>query len=139
MAPATRHQTVGVPQPPRPRLAPLFDLVCITTFVLLGGERHQEISQDVSWFLGVMWPLCVGWFGVALATRLYTRTESLWPALTITWVGCIVITQVLRGAVTNDAWIGIFTVVATTYLFLTAFGWRLIGGLVARRRAPSAM
>ena len=134
---AATQQTVGVPQPPRPRLAPLFDLVCIVTFVLLGGERHQEISQDISWFLGVLWPLCVGWFGVALLSRLYTRTESVWPALTITWVGCIVITQVLRGSVTNDPWIGIFTVVATAYLALTTFGWRLVGGLIARRRAAS--
>jgi hypothetical protein len=119
------------------RVAPLLDLVCITTFVLLGGERHGEITKDISWFLGVMWPLCVGWFGVALLTKLYTRVDGIWLALTITWIGGMAITQVLRGAFTNDPWIGIFTIVALTYLGLTTFGWRAVATLVRRRRTAS--
>jgi hypothetical protein len=126
-----------MPQPVRLRVAPVIDLLCITTFVLLGGERHEDISKDLGWFLGVMWPLCVGIFGVALLTKLYTRVDGVWAALTITWIGGIAITQVLRGAFTHDPWIGIFTVVVTAYLGLTMFGWRLVTTLVVRRRHPS--
>jgi len=123
-------------QPPRVRVAPLFDLLCITTFVLIGGERHQ-VFDDLGWFLEVMWPLCVGIFGVALLTKLYTRVTGTWVALAVTWLGGIAVTQVLRGAFTDDPWIGTFTVVAAGYLGLTMFGWRLVASLVVRRRATS--
>ena len=128
--------TVTMLQPPRLRIAPLLDLLCITSFVLIGGERHRIVG-DFGWFFEVMWPLCVGIFGVALLTRLYTRADHTWLALTITWLGGIAVTQVLRGTFTHDPWFGIFTIIALTYLFLTMFGWRLIAALVTRRRAPS--
>jgi len=124
-------------RPPRLRTAPLLDLACITTFVLIGRDRH-EVTEGLGWFVEVMWPLCVGIFGVALLTRLYTRARGVWLALLVTIVAGMAITQVLRGAFTNDPWIGIFTAIALAYLSLTMFGWRLVAALVTRRRAAPA-
>lgn len=122
---------------PRLRFAPLLDLVCLATFVLAGGRQH-ELGGGVTWFLGVMWPLCVGVFGVALLTKLYVRTRGAWVALTVTLFGGVAIAQVLRGAFMDRPWISVFTVIALTYLGLTMFGWRLVASLYSRRRSTSA-
>jgi hypothetical protein len=124
-------------QPVRARLAPLFDLICITSFVVIGGRNHGELSNGIGWFLGVLWPFLVGWFGVALLARLYREPDRLWRALAVTWVGGVVVAQVLRGAFTDRPWISTFTIVALIYLGLTTFGWRLVATLVARRRHTS--
>jgi Protein of unknown function (DUF3054) len=121
-------------QPPaRVRYAPVVDAICILVFVLVGRGRH-EIDEGVGWFFTVLWPLYVGWFGVALATRLYTRRRGIWLALTVTWLGGIAIAAVLRGAFTDRPYVSIFTVIAIAFLGLTTFGWRAIAALIARSR-----
>ena len=86
-------------QPPaRVRYSPVVDALCIFVFVLVGRGRH-EIHEGVGWFLTVLWPLYVGWFAVALATRLYTRRSGIWLALVVTWLGGIAIAALLRGSV----------------------------------------
>jgi hypothetical protein len=119
--------------PARVRYAPVVDAVCILVFVLVGRGRH-EIDEGVGWFFTVLWPLYVGWFGVALVTRLYTRRRGIWLALTVTWLGGIAIAAVLRGAFTDRPYVSIFTVIAIAFLGLTTFGWRAIAALVARSR-----
>ena len=126
-----------MPSPPRTRVAPVVDLACIAAFVLVGGRSHDELHEGVNWFLRVMWPLCVGFFVLAILTRLYSRTEGVWSALAVTCVGGVVITQVLRGTFTGHPYLSVFAVIALAFLALTTFGWRLVGGLVARRRAES--
>lgn len=124
-------------QPPRSLLAPVVDLVCITTFVLVGARRH-EVTEGMGWFFEVMWPLCVGFFAVALLTRLYVRDRGVWLALVVTLLGGIAITQVLRGSLQERPWVSIFTAIALAYLALTMFGWRFVAALVARRRSAPA-
>ena len=119
------------------RLAPLFDLVCIATFVLVGGRRH-EVDEGIGWFLEVMWPLCLGFFGLALLTRIYARTRGGWLWLAVTLLGGIAIAQVLRGSFQERPWVSIFTAIALVYLGLTMCGWRLVAALFARRRAAPA-
>ncbi|MFI5048089.1 MAG: DUF3054 family protein [Acidimicrobiia bacterium] len=123
--------------PVRLRLAPICDVACITTFVLIGGRTH-EVTEDIGWFVGVMWPLCIGFFGVALLSRLYVRDRGVWLALAVTLLGGVAVTQMLRGAFTHHPWISVFTAIALGYLSLTMFGWRLVATLVARRRAAAA-
>ena len=119
--------------PVRPRLAPLIDAVCIVAFVVIGRGRH-DIDEGVGWFLTVLWPLFVGWFGVALAVRLYTRVTGIWRALTITWLGGLAVMVVLRGTFTDRPYLGIFTVIAVVFLGLTTFGWRAGATAVTGRR-----
>jgi hypothetical protein len=121
-------------QPPaRVRYSPVIDALCILVFVLVGRGRH-EIHEGVGWFFTVLWPLYVGWFAVALATRLYTRQSGIWLALVVTWLGGIAIAALLRGAFTDRPYVSIFTVIAIAFLGLTTFGWRLIAAFIARSR-----
>jgi hypothetical protein len=125
-------------QPPaRARYSPVVDALCIFVFVLVGRGRH-EIHEGIRWFLTVLWPLYVGWFAVALATRLYTRRSGLWLALVVTWLGGIGIAALLRGAFTDRPYVSIFTVIAIAFLGLTTFGWRLVAALIMRSRGREA-
>ena len=123
--------------PVRPRLAPVFDALCIVVFVLIGRGRH-DIDEGVGWFVTVLWPLFVGWFGVALATRLYTRSTGVWLALTVTWLGGLLVMVVLRGTFTDRPYVGIFTVIAIAFIGMTTFGWRAAATGIARRRGRAA-
>jgi hypothetical protein len=118
-------------------LAPTLDLVCIVTFILVGAGRHN-INDGADWFLLVLWPIAVGWYGVALLTKLYTAPDRMWLRLTITLAAGTVIMSALRGAFTDRPTVSIFTVVFVAWMVLTAYGWRLIGRFVSSRRAGSA-
>jgi Protein of unknown function (DUF3054) len=131
-----------MPQPlARLRIAPVLDALAIVSFVLVGGGRHN-VHEGIGWFLTVCWPLFLGWFGVALAVRLYSRTSGIWWSLLVTLAGGIAAGAVLRGTFTDRPYVSIFTVIAVTYLGLLTFGWRGVWMLVARSRArrstPSA-
>lgn len=118
-------------------LAPVLDLVCIVTFILVGAGRHN-INDGADWFLLVLWPIAVGWYGVALLTKLYTAPDKMWLRLTITLAAGTVIMSALRGAFTDRPTVSIFTVVFVAWMVLTAYGWRLISRFVSSRRARSA-
>jgi Protein of unknown function (DUF3054) len=118
-------------------LAPTLDLVCIVTFILVGAGRHN-INDGADWFLMVLWPLVVGWYGVALATRLYFSDDHPWLRLTITLAVGTLIASLLRGGFTDRPTFSIFTVVFVAWMLLTAYGWRLVGRFFSARRGRSA-
>jgi hypothetical protein len=118
-------------------LAPVLDLACLATFILVGAGRHN-INDGAGWFFEVLWPLAVGWYGVALLTKLYTAPDKLWMRLAITLAGATVIMAALRGAVLDRPTVSIFTVVFVGWMVLTAFGWRLLGRFLSARRSGRA-
>jgi Protein of unknown function (DUF3054) len=118
-------------------LAPVLDLACLCAFVAVGGRRHDDLNEGFGWFVEVLWPIVVGWALVALVTRLYTRAgPGVWLALLVTLVGGLVITQLIRGAVQERPWVGIFTAVAFGFIGLTTIGWRAVA-LLVRRAHPA--
>jgi Protein of unknown function (DUF3054) len=122
--------------PSRVRFAPVLDALCIFVFVLVGRGRH-EIDEGIGWFFTVLWPLYLGWFAVALATKLYTRVSGIWTALGVTWLGGIAVASLFRGTFTDRPYVGIFTVIAIAFIGLTTFGWRLVAALIVRSRRES--
>jgi hypothetical protein len=122
----------------RVRFALALDAVCIVAFVLIGRGNHG-IHGGAGWFVTVLWPLSVGWFAVALATRLYTRTTRLRPALAATCVGGVAVDAALRGTFTDRPYLSVFTIIAVSFIGLTTFGWRAAAALLLRRtrHAPS--
>jgi hypothetical protein len=124
-------------QPPtRTWYAPVLDAACIVVFVLVGRGRH-EIDEGIGWLATLLWPLFVGWFGVALLTGLYTRASRVWLALFVTWLGGIAIAALLRGTFTDRPYVSIFTVIAIAFLGITTFVWRAMAALILRRRQPA--
>ena len=118
-------------------LSPTLDLVCIVTFILVGAGRHS-INEGADWFLMVLWPLAVGWYGVALVTRLYFSDGRPWLRLTITLAVATLVASLLRGGFTDRPTFSIFTVVFVGWMLLTAYGWRLVGKFVSGRRQRAA-
>ena len=118
-------------------VAPALDLVCIVGFILVGAGRHN-ISEGAGWFFTVLWPIAVGWYGVALAVRLYTRPDRWVPRLLATIGAGTLVMSVLRGGFTDRPWVSVFTVVFIAWMVLTAFGWRLLAGAIGARRRRAA-
>jgi Protein of unknown function (DUF3054) len=121
-------------------LAAGIDLVCLALFVALGRASH-DISSGIGWYVTVIWPFLVGWFGVALALRLYRSPLDRWVILSCTWVGGCAIALVLRATVTGRSTPIAFVIVAYIFIGATTFGWRLLAHGLARvrtRRSSSA-
>ncbi len=118
-------------------LAPTLDLACIVSFIFVGAGRHN-INDGADWFFLVLWPIAVGWYGVALLSKLYTAPDKMWVRLTITLAAGTVVMSILRGAFTDRPTVSIFTVVFVAWMVLTAYGWRLIDKWLCARRARSA-
>jgi Protein of unknown function (DUF3054) len=114
-------------------LAPVLDLVCIIGFIL-GGAGQHNINEGASWFLMVLWPLAVGWYGVSLLTKLYTNPDRAWVRLAATLAGGMLVGSVLRGTFTDRPMFSIFTVIYVAWMILTAFGWRFVAMLWKMRR-----
>lgn len=114
-------------------LAPILDLLCIVGFIL-GGAGQHNINEGVGWFLMVLWPLAVGWYGVSLLTKLYTSTDGPWGRLALTLAGGMLVGSVLRGTFTDRSMFSIFTVIYVGWMTLTAFGWRGIAQIWRMRR-----
>jgi len=114
-------------------LAPVLDLACITTFILVGAGRHN-IDEGVDWFFEVLWPQVVGWYAVALIVRLYAAADRIWLRAAVTLAGATVIMIPLRALVLDRPAVSIFTVVWVAWMVLTTFGWRLVAWLVGERQ-----
>lgn len=118
-------------------VAPLADLVCIVTFIFAGAGRHN-IDEGAGWFFTVLWPIAVGWYGVALVARLYTSTDR-WPLRLLVTIGVgTVVMSVLRGGFTDRPWVSIFTVIFVAWMLATTFGWRWIAHAITARRSARA-
>ena len=115
-------------------LAPILDLLCICGFIL-GGAGQHNINEGAGWFLMVLWPLAVGWYGVSLLTKIYTSTEREWARLAVNLAGGMLLGSVLRGTFTDRPMFSIFTVIYVAWMILTAFGWRFIAMLWKMRRS----
>ena len=117
----------------RPWLAPVLDLVCIIGFIL-GGAGQHNINEGLGWFLTVLWPLAVGWYGVSLLTKIYSGTDRAWVRLAANLAGGMLVGSVLRGTFTGRPMFSIFTVIYVAWMIMTAFGWRFVATLWKMRR-----
>ena len=118
-------------------VAPLADLACIVTFIFAGAGRHN-IDEGAGWFFTVLWPIAVGWYGVALVTRLYTSGDR-WPLRLLVTIGAgTVVMSVLRGGFTDRPWVSIFTVIFVAWMLATTFGWRWLVKVVTSHRSARA-
>ena len=86
----------------------------------------------------MLWPIAVGWYGVALLTRLYTNGDR-WPLRLLVTIGAgTVVMSVLRGGFTDRPWVSIFTVIFVAWMLATTFGWRWITHAITARRSARA-
>jgi DUF3054 family protein len=118
-------------------VGPLADLVCIVSFILAGAGRHQ-IDEGADWFLTVLWPIAVGWYGAALVVRLYSRDDR-WVLRVVGTVALgTVVMVVLRGGFTDRPWVSVFTAIFVAWMLATALGWRaIVRAITSRRSAPT--
>jgi len=112
------------------------DAVCLLAFVAIGRTSH-DLHGGIGWFVDVLWPFAVGWFGAALATRLYTDGSHPWLRAIATCVLGVTAALVLRATLTTRSTPVVFGVVAFSFLALTTLGWRAGARLVRRVRVSA--
>lgn len=103
------------------------DALCLVAFVL-GGRRSHDVTAGVGWFLEVLWPVALGWYGTALITGLYrvpTRARfgrgGRWA---VTVVVGTAVTLLLRAVVQDRVLVSTFGLVLAGFLAVTTGGWR---------------
>lgn len=117
------------------RIAPVLDFAVIVVFVLVGRREHGLDNAFIE-ILRSLWPFLVGWFGFALATKLYVAPR--WNAWLITWLGGVSAALVLRVVASTGNFALAFTLLTLLLLGAGTGGWRAIAVLVARSRARHA-
>jgi peptidoglycan/LPS O-acetylase OafA/YrhL len=140
---AGRDDTDGMTAPtesPGPRIRPwaafLVDLVVVAVFVLIGRRTHHEDAGFIG-FLRVVWPFVVALVAGWALTRL-DRAPLDWRRVAGLWVVTVALGMVLRITVEGHDFKVAFTIVATVFLGVCFFGWRLLFVLVTRRRSRAS-
>lgn len=117
-------------------LAALLDLASVVLFVVL-GRRNHEGAATLAGTLEVAAPfllaLVAGWASV----QAWRRPADLRTGLVV-WAVTLGLGMVLRNMLFDRGTAGSFVLVAAGFLALTMLGWRLVAGLLLRRRAAAA-
>ncbi len=113
------------------------DLACLVVFVALGRTSHS-LNGGPGWFVAVLWPFVIGWFVVALITRLYTAAHGGWWRVALTCLGGVTVALVLRATFTSRATPVTFGIVALVFVTLATLGWRLAAAAVTRVRVRAS-
>ncbi|RFA21782.1 DUF3054 domain-containing protein [Subtercola boreus] len=129
----------AVPARVRPPVSPrrvvtalVLDVVLVLAFVLIGRSSHDEGFSIVGTLM-TWWPfllgLAVGW----LATRAWRYPFApVLPGIPI-WLFTVVVGMLFRVLSGQDVAVS-FVIVTIIVLGVFLLGWRLIAGLVLRRR-----
>jgi len=120
----------------RPWAAFLVDLLVVVVFVLIGRRTHHEDAGAVG-FLRVVWPFVVALVAGWALTRL-DRAPLAWARVAGLWAITVVFGMVLRIVVEGHDFKVAFTIVATVFLGVCFFGWRLVYVAATRRRSAAS-
>lgn len=117
------------------RGAAALDAGAIVTFAVVGRATHEEgiLGGNGLGLLNTLWPFLVGAAAGWALAKAWRRPCAWWPTGVIVWASAFVGGMVLRMASSQGVAVS-FMIVAATFLALTLIGWRVIAGVIAKRR-----
>jgi hypothetical protein len=118
------------------RLRPVFDLAMLVAFVAIGSRAHG-LGAGIGWFLVVLWPLVVGWFGAALVFRVYSSVAPTWRQVSLAWAIGMTVALLLRVVITGRPTPLPFVIVLLAFTAATLLGWRMCERLIHNVRESS--
>lgn len=128
------------PTSPAPRartralaVAAAADLLCVLVFVAVGRSSHTE-GITLGGLLTTGWPFWVGVAGGYVGVLVFRLAPASPHAAAMVLFKTLLIGMVLRAAVQHDGTPVSFVVVATVFLALVLFGWRLVTRTLVIRR-----
>ncbi|MEL5989754.1 DUF3054 domain-containing protein [Microbacterium phosphatis] len=125
-------------EPVRPHRLAVFgiDLVVVLAFAAIGRLSHHE-DLSVTGYLTTAWPFILGLAaGSAIGAATHRRPDGF-AVGGIVWVSTLVIGMILRLLSGQGAALP-FVIVATLFLGLAFFAWRLVAMLVRRGRSRAS-
>lgn len=118
-------------------LAVVLDVVAVLVFVVIGRSSHGE-ALGIPGLLTTFWPflvgLAIGWAAAQAWKHPFRLPLPGVPIWLITVIGGMLF-RVLSGQGTAPS----FIAVATIALGILLIGWRVVAGLVARRRTRAGL
>jgi peptidoglycan/LPS O-acetylase OafA/YrhL len=111
-----------------------FDALGVLVFVLIGRNNHAEETQ-ISGTIRTAAPFLIGMIAGWLMSKAWRAPET-WRTGLITWASTLVIGMVLRKIVWQNGIATAFVIVATVFLALTMFSWRIVLQSIHRRNNP---
>ena len=105
-------------------LPPLFDLLVVTVFVVVGRRSHDE-GSGVAGFLRVWWPFAAG-LGVSAVLSGAWWFPLAWRRAVVAWLGTVVVGMALRIGIQGRDFKPSFVIVTTLFLGAGMLGWRAI-------------
>ena len=117
-------------------VAPCADLVILLVFAAAGRSSHHAPS-GAGWFLRVLWPFVLALTMGYAATKL-ARAPLAWRRVAGAWAITICVAETLRLSVQDRPWKPAFLVVATLFIGVCMFSWRLVAARITRGQATSA-
>jgi peptidoglycan/LPS O-acetylase OafA/YrhL len=134
------------PTPPRPRASGrsphskraaassvVADVALILVFAAIGRDAHQR-GEIVTGVLATAWPFLAGAAASWVVLRAWRAPLALWPTGVGVWLGTVAVGMLLR-ALTGQAVVLPFVVVALLALGVLLLGYRILASAVDRLRA----
>ena len=114
-------------------LALVVDLVCVVVFCTIGRRNHAE-GLTLGGIAETAWPFLSGTLAGWLISRAWRAPRAVVPTGVVVWLSTIVVGMLLRKA-SSQGVAASFVVVASLVTALLLLGWRVVAGLIARRRS----
>ncbi len=119
---------------PNPASWLIFDVLGILVFVMIGRDNHNEAS-GIGYTVKTAAPFLIAMLGGWVASQAWKQPET-WRTGLITWGMTLVGGMLLRRLVFDKGTATAFVIVATVFLALTLFSWRLVLRSIHRRMNP---
>ncbi|WP_084077223.1 DUF3054 domain-containing protein [Demequina sp. NBRC 110057] len=115
------------------------DVAAIGLFAAIGRASHDEgiLGESGLGYLTTAWPFLAGAALGWLMVRGWTRPCAWRPTGLVVWASTLVGGMALRLASGQGVQVS-FVVVAAIFLALFLIGWRVVSGVIARRRGLKA-
>jgi len=116
----------------RTPLAAGLDTALVVLFVAVGRREHDRDSA-IAGLVDTAAPFVIALALTWLVLRVW-RSPVAWRTGVGVWAGTLVGGMVLRNLVFGDGTATSFVVVAAAFLAASLIGWRVVAGLIDRRR-----
>jgi peptidoglycan/LPS O-acetylase OafA/YrhL len=113
-------------------LALVADIACVVVFCTIGRRSHAE-GVTLGGIVETAWPFLSGTLAGWLISRAWRAPRAVVPTGVVVWVSTVVVGMLLRKA-SSQGVAASFVVVASLVTAVLLLGWRVVAGLVAKRR-----
>lgn len=116
-------------------IAAFVDAILILVFAAIGRDAHQR-ADVLTGVFSTAWPFLAGAATAWLFARIWRAPFAIWPSGVAIWIGTVAVGMLLR-AISGQAVVLAFVIVALISLAILLLGYRAVIALMSRNRRRS--